>query len=720
MNNEEEYEISTEEENSLQPEWANPPRVSDLRGDYTEAKSEHDTHVKEVSHWLDLKNITGSVKFTSTTGGSSVQPKLVQKQAEWSYASLSEPFMTTHDLFTLRPLTAGDKERAEQNSLILNNQFNTKIDKTAFIDELVRTDVDEGTVFIYTGWKYEVEEYEEEVPIFSLAPVETEEEMQELQQLAQAYQQDPETFKINSDDLTTQVIEASLQRQMPLKAVVTGTEVVVKEKILANHPAPEILDYRSVIPDPTCEGNLEEASFIIRVFETSLSELKKSGKYENLDKIQPNSGKSVEDYDDQEPSFTFKDKPRQRMDAVEYWGYWDIHGTGEVVSIVATWIGNTMIRLEENPSPDGKLPFVSCQLMPVRKSNFGQPNAHLIGDNQAIQGATIRGMVDLLGKSANAQVGRAKDALDPRNKARFERGDSYEYNPTSDPSKAFYMHKFPEIPQSALLMNQVMVSDAQELTGVRPFAQSQSGTVGSETAAGVRSADDATTKRESGVLRRLANCLTRMARKYIAMNAEFLTEAEVVRITNDQFVEVRVDDLAGDYDVVVEISTAEADNAKAQELAFMMQTTAQSMGPEFTKIILADIAKLRKMPELAQKIEEYEPQPDPMEQEIKMLTIEKLKAEISEINTRAMENQASAILDQAKAGTEQAKAGNLQSDTDLKDLSFVEQEKGVTQERAKELQSQQAKANMGLKAFDHVLQGAKDSDTTTSNGSEQV
>jgi hypothetical protein len=707
--------------NTLQPDWKNAPKVSDLQGDYIEAKSDHDVHVNNVAYWLDHLNITGSAKVNPPKGRSRVQPKLVRKQAEWSYSSLSEPFLSTTNLFDIKPTSAGDKERAEQNKLILNNQFNTKVDIVAFIDEFVRADVDEGTLYIYTGWNFEEEEYEEEEPTFELQPVITQAEFDETSQLIQMYQQDPETFKINQPDLLTQVVEVSLQNQTPMKAVITEINMVTKTRTLANHPDPEILDYRSCIPDPTCDGNIEKAGFMIRIFESSLSGLKKDGIYSNLDEIKPVSHKASSDYPDEaEPTFAFKDEPRQKLDVIEYWGYWDIHGTGEVTGIVCSWVGDVMIRLEENPTPDGSLPFVSCQLLPVRKSNYGQPNAELIIDNQSIIGATTRGMVDLMGKAANAQVGSAKDALDPINQAKFKRGESYEYNPNSDPTRAFYMHKFPEIPNSAMLMNQVMTADAQELTGIRPFAQSQTGSVGGDTAAGVRTADDATTKRESGMLRRMSNCLIKMARKYIAMNAVFLTEDEVIRITNDKFVAVRTDDLAGNFDIKITISTAEADNSKAQELAFMLQTTGQTMGPEFSQIIMADIAKLRKMPDLARKIEEFQPQPDPMAQKIQMLEVAKLEAEIAKIQSETVENQANAQLDMAKVGTEQVKQGNLQSDTDLKDLNFVEQESGTTQERDKELVNTQAESMTRKSIIENSLQKPKDSDTTTTNGLESV
>jgi hypothetical protein len=58
----------------------------------------------------------------------------------------------------------------------------------------------------------------------------------------------------------------------------------------------------------------------------------------------------------------------------------------------------------------------------------------------------------------------------------------------------------------------------------------------------------------------------------------------------------------------------------------------------------------------------------------------------------------------AKAGTEQVKQGNIQSDTDLKNLNFVEQESGVKQERAKELHGEQARSQAQLKILDRQYQ----------------
>ena len=178
----------------------------------------------------------------------------------------------------------------------------------------------------------------------------------------------------------------------------------------------------------------------------------------------------------------------------------------------------------------------------------------------------------------------------------------------------------------------------------------------------------------------------------------------MVRITNDEFVKIRRDDLAGEFDLKLSISTAEEDNNKAEELAFMLQTTGNGMDPGMQKMILSDIARLRKMPDLAKKIESYEPQPDPLAQRKAELEIALLEAQINAENAKTQERLATAQLNGAKVGTEGAKAGNISSDTDLKNLDFVEQESGVKQERDLQRVGEQAKSQAKLKLLDRKFQ----------------
>lgn len=667
-------ENKTLDEESKLTKWQNEPSVTDLNNDLLAAEPTHKTHVNNTEKWL--QKLAGHLNVKIPEGRSKVQPKLIRKQAEWRYSSLEEPFLSTQDLFDIDPRTGEDYDAAEENQILLNYQFNTKIDKVAFINEYVRTAVDEGTVFVQVGWKYEKGERE------------VYEEIQLTPEQASIYlYQQVASGKMNQEEAIMQ-----MQSGEPITKVVKRT----KEVVTANHPTLRVCEFDRLIIDPTCEGDLEKAQFIITPFETSYSELVRDGSYKNLDQIFTEDGVVVQgNLDDatfyktitNQTGFEFKDKARKKLTAYEYWGYWDIDGKGLTKPIKAVWVGNVMIKLEELPYPDKKLPFVSVPYLPVRKSVYGEPDGKLLEDNQDIIGAVTRGMIDVLGRSANGQLLIAKGLLDQANLKKYENGDHAYFNPGMDPRNSIHMLTYPEIPTSAMNMIHLQNQEAESLTGVMAFNTGISGQALGDTATGVRGALDSASKRELGILRRLSAGIEKIGRKIIAMNGEFLEDEEVIRVTNIQFRTIRRDALAGDFDLRVKISTAESDSQKIEKLAFMMQTGQQSMDPEEAKLVRAEIYKLQKMPDLADKVLSYKPQPDPMQEQMAQLQLErlqlenqKLKAEIEERNSRAIENQVDVELKQAKTQNELAKAGKTTSEKDLKDMEFLRKDMGIDQQ----------------------------------------
>lgn len=678
-------------------DWKNPPSLENLKQDLSDAKQVADGHKSKIEGWLKNLNEGGAPPANSPANSSKIAPKLIRKQAEWRYAALSEPFLSTDDLFNVSPVTWEDKRAAEQNQLVLNYQFNCQINKVKFIDEYVRTAVDEGTVIVKVGWEFEEVEYDGEAPVVqyqiddTFAPTIQYLDQLKAQNLQQYEQEVPEELR-----------EAHLLSQdygRPVKPVIIDMEKKKLSKTKKNWPTVEVCDFRNVVIDPTCKGDIKKAQFVVHSFETSISQLQKDGRYKNLEHIQieNNTASGNPDHSregDATSNFNLTDKARKKFVVYEYWGYWDIAGDNVLVPFVAAWVGNVLIRMELNPFPDKCLPFVVVSYLPKRKSTHGEPDGALLEENQKVIGAVTRGMIDIMGKSANGQTGMQKGLLDHTNRRKFDAGQDYEFNPNvTDPRMGIFMHTYPEIPQSAQFMLQQQNQEAESLTGVKAFNEGISGASLGDVAAGIRGALDASSKRELGILRRLSDGVVQIGRKFIAMNAVWLSPKEIIRITNEQFVVVRRDDLAGDIDLKLSISTAEEDNNKAQQLAFMLQTMGNNMDPAMSRMILADIAKLRKMPDLAKRIESYQPQPDPMMQR-------KLQAEIALLEAEVAKMRADAVLSQAKTETEGAKAGNLAANTDKMNLDFVEQESGVTQERNKELHGEQARSQMALKAME--------------------
>ena len=670
-------------------DWNNPPSVRDLKQDLAEAKSNHDLHVNKVNE--SLTALRGELKIKIKEGRSKVQPKLVRKQNEWRYSALEEPFLSTDDMFIVNPVTYKDVEAAKQNMLILNKQFRTDIPKVKFINKYIRTAVNTGTVIVKLNWEYEKGIVTEEVPVYTKTP----------EELYSALQQ-----KINAGQMTEEEAIPIMESGQPIQIGVESREV---EEDVINRPVLQVKDSRNVIIDPSCEGDIDNAQFIIDIFLTDLSTLKKDSRYSNLDLSSENQFNvaSLDDYQyydteyKTDPNFKFQDKPRKKLVAYEYWGYWDINGDGIVKPIVATWIGDVMIRLEENPYPDKKLPFVVVQYLPPDHDTvYGDSDASLLKENQDIIGAISRSIIDLIGRSANAQQGVRKDLLDPINRDRFNKGMDFEYNPVTNIENALYMTHIPEVPRSALELIQLQNSEAEALTGVKAFTGGISGDALGSSVGGIRSALDATAKRELGILRRLSDGLKEIGKKIIAMNSVWLSDEEIIRITDDDFVAIKRSDLAGNFDLSLTVSTAEMDNQKASELAFMLQTTGNSLPFDITKIILTKIADLRKLPDLSKMIADYQPQPDPLEQQKAQLEIELLKAQIANEKAKANENAVDVQLKAAKTQSELAKAGKLSSEKDRVDLDYVEQATGLTQDRelekqmmGKKLQFQQNKPN---------------------------
>ena len=690
--------------------WKAEPTLEDLKNDLDEAKSLQDDIEKKINKRNKLRNGGSPIK-PKKPGDSTVRPLVIRKTDEWTYPELEEPFLSSRDIFNLKPRTAEDVETARINGAVLNYQWDVQLDKVKFIGDVVRADVDDGTVIVKVGWEveYGTKLVEKEVPVFA-SP---EESMQILQQ------------KVATGEIDQVRAQAMLEMNEPIQ---TGTKkVYVEEEVLVkNQPKYEVCDARYVTIDPTCDGNVKDAMFIIHKFKTSMAELKKNeyrkekvvrkvpqadgtlidveteettGYYKNLKQINIKGSDEYEDYKSEKVDFTFADDTRQKIEAYDYWGYWDIHGDGTVVPIVATWVGDVLIRLEENPYPFKTLPFATAAFMPKKGEVHGEANADLIADNQFIIGNLTRSALNIINaKSANQRFIHKSVVSDAISESNLKNGLDVIYNGNIAPKDAIHVSNI-EAP-SPVLHNlvQVQQQEIESLTGRRAFNNGIGGEALGTTAAGVRATMDSSGKRTLSVLRRINQMLVEVARMTIAMNQAYLRDEEVVRLTNGKHLQVRRDDLAGTFDIEVNVSTAQSDDARAQELSFMLQTMGNTASPQTTATILAKIARLRKMPDLAEAIEkdaERASQPDPHQEKAKELELEKMELEnyklrkdieeadsrIIERISRSEENQLDEQMKAAKARKEEASASKIESERDNIDRKFVEESTGIDSEK---------------------------------------
>jgi len=452
----------------------------------------------------------------------------------------------------------------------------------------------------------------------------------------------------------------------------------------------KVVDVANFFLDPTANGDWTEARFMIYTYESTQSELRKKKLYKNLDKVNWEAAKVVsnlgtQDHESNTPQTDTRTSNKKAAILVyEYWGECDIHEDGVMVPILVTFIGDTIIQITQNPFPDRRPPFVLVPYMPIDGAHFGEADASLLQDNQRVLGAVTRGMIDLLGRSANAQTGYSKGMLDPVNLKRFTAGMDFEFNQNQDPKIGLQQLKYPEIPQSALMMAQLQNAEAEGLSGVKSFSAGITGESFGKVARGISGAMDAAAQREMSILRRLASGMIQIGRKITSMNAQFMSEEEIVRVTDEEFVVVKRADLAGEFDLIVDISTASVDEQRAQDLGYMLQTMGPEMDPGLSQVILSEIADLKRMPDLAERIRSYEPKPDPVQEKMQELQIAEIETKIE--------------LERAKTMKVQAEAENIALDTQM-------DADGTSHERAVETVGAQAAGNRDLEVTKALLKG---------------
>ena len=616
------------------------------------------------SKMQEWKNEThGHPYGNEVKGKSRIVSKDVKRQLDWMLPSLADPFLSSPNIVKCSPITFEDSLSARQNELVLNTQFCRKFPRYNFMMKALKVLATEGTLVVQTGWDYEDEEVETMV----------------------------ETIEVDPD---------------------SGEEFITikKDKVIRvkkNQPTATVCRNEDIYLDPTCMDDMDKCQFVIHRYETDISTLKADGRYKNLDKVAQfeTNYKDYGYYPQDKTYFQFNDQARKKLVVHEYWGNYDINEDGIAEPIVCAWIGNTIIRLQSNPYPDQKPPFLVVPFNAVPFQLHGESLAEVIGDNQKVKTAITRGIIDNMAQSNNGQVAMRKGALDLTNRKKFLEGKNFEFN--GSPGD-FWQGSYNQIPSSAFDVMTLMNNEIESQTGVKSFSGGISGNSLGVSATGARGALDATSTRRLSLVRNISeNLIKPLMRKWMSYNSEFLEDEEVVRITNEEFVPVRRDDLMGNVDIEISISTAEDNAARSQELGFLLQTLGNTMPFEMTQMVLAEIVKLSRMPELEKQIKEFKQQPNPAQEQMQqaemerlMLENKKLQSEIERNISRASEDQIDIELKARKAQVEEAKARKLASESDLMDLDFLRKNDGVDEDNNREAKGMQFRHELGMKELD--------------------
>ena len=616
------------------------------KSDYKAAEVVKNENDEKVAKWLDIKD--SKPYGTEVAHKSKYVSDMTRKLLNWQIPSIVDPLVSTKDLINCAPYTHADRAISEQEESVLTHQFIQRMNHYEFITDLVTIVSEQGTCFVKTGWDFQEEEQEVEKPLMAINPMDGQE-------------------------------------------VIVGYEYVKEMVTIKNEPTREICDLLDIRMDPTCKGNIAKASFVIHDFETDLSSLRADGRYKNLDEVmnQLERDETYQHRDTTDSTFRFEDDARKKIIVHEYWGKYDLNDDGIAEPVVCAWIGDVIIREEENPLPGQEIPFEKAVYTRIPDAIYGEPLAALTKKKQHIDSVLNRGIFDDMKLANNGQTGTKKGFTDDQNLRNMKQGKDFEYNTTM---ADVYQDTYRPINNSVFQVMSNNAQDGESITGVSAFNHGTGGNALGSSAAAVNATTTSSAKREMHIVRGIAEtCIIPILKKFSRYNREFLSPEEVQRITDKPYVEPSND---VSFDVKMNLESAESRAAKAQSTGFVLQTMGPNMPQEQQQTLLSRYMKLVGEPDIAKQIAEFQPQPDPMQMKMQELQIAKLEAEIANERAKGMENQVDVALKQAKTQTEIAKAKDLNEGADLKSQQFLDNDAGVSHSRDMEKQYQKSQADI--------------------------
>lgn len=587
-----------------------------VKEDYESAKEAKKGVDSKIQTWLDEYN--GEPYGNESDGHSKIVVKDIKKAVEWFLPNAVEPFVGKNRIVKLDGITPDDVQRASIAEKLLNYQFVRNFDRYSFMYDCFKVGATEGTTIVKCGWELEEEEIVEKL-----------ESITEEQYLA--LQQTGAEIEINED---------------------TGEVKVTKRKVLKNRPTAVVVKNGRFFIDPTA-SSIESADYTIEEIDVTMSSLKKADIYKNLDKIEGASKDREESSAEiarnergsnlgyNTDNYTSADESLKKITMYEYWGNLDINDTGIAIPVVVSWIGNTIIRMEENPYPDKEKPYVATAFTKTPFMFWGEALAEFISDGQFIRSGIMRAMLDNVAQSNNGFKFFRKGALDPLNKKKLLSGIGGAIEINGDNSD-MWDGSFNQMPPSIFNMFEMIQRDNESLSGISNAAQGlDSRALSTATSANIVASMGQ--KRMMEIVRRYAELIKELMRKWISYDKVYMNPQEVIRISGE-FIEFTPDDIDGSFDIDITVGVDGIEEAKANQITMLMQQIgglAGTVDPSTLHRLLAKLADIWGFADVAAELEAYEPPPpNELEAQKVQLELEKLQAEIDKLKSETHENMA--------------------------------------------------------------------------------
>lgn len=599
------------------------------------SKKERDERVDRIRKWLDIYN--GAPYGNEDAGRSQMVWKICMKHLEALVPNVAKPFVSSYNLIDLSPLTKNDYHKAKIYEHLGNHFFAKEFNRDKFIKTIIKVAGKEGTAYIRVGWD-----------------------------------NDTKVKKTIEEYMTPQIQQKLEEDGAIVTQLDNGKWEIKKERILTNRPTAKVIKAENIYKDPTAD-TFEECKFIIHEYITDLSELKRQSHLYNeeaikqveelLEKDRLDDNADQGEIREQNPDrFEFTEKTSKKFRLYEYFGEYDIDNDGvneQVVIVIAKSETNdndsVLMRIEENPFPFKKPPFVAIPLFDNEFSTDGLPLAHFLGDEQMLMTSIIRSVIDNMSGSNSGVKFVRKKALDQTNYNRLiNREPVVEIN-TNEPINAVMQDgNFNELPQSVYNLFSMVDQHAESLSGVSKMMQAMVSSEMQSSTSNFNTMMSQSQIRLMDITNNLNIGLKQIIYMWIEMCMAYLSNDEIQRITGINIDQLKVretnrlvkefglEELPPDvqqkammlvmnevddmfkttdfkFDVDIKVGTDGSRDIKIGQLNMFLQQAAglsQSgvVPPAVIKLLVAEFAELLEKPEIADMIKNYQPAPDPTQQ----------------------------------------------------------------------------------------------------------
>ena len=614
-----------------------------IKYDYKMAFNAKTTIDKLITEWNDAYE--GKKYGNEMKTRSSIVMRDVAKQIEWQKPNITEPFTASSNPISTDPLNPKSVKPSKIAAAYLNNEFVSNFNRYKFMSDVADVFAREGTVWVRTSWEFEEVDEERHLSNVSIKKI-------------MSIPDEPVEIERNEDGS----FDATYRRP----------------KVVKNKPSVEVCRNEHIFPDPGAD-NKDNMTFICYRFEETIAGLYEAGVYDD-DAIKKLEGAVNREYGDtglgatrdadlqdygRDDTYQSKNFMNQRVTIVEYWGYADLKDNGSNMPIVSAWSSkhDVLLRLEDNPLPGKRIPFHSAPYASKPFSMWGNSLAYFISDNQKIRTGIMRGVIDNMSLANNGQKFMQRGALDYVNYKRMRNGERY-IQTNLDPKTSITDGSFNQLPQSTFSVMQMVSEETKDLSGINQGQPALDTVAQTKTASGAHTQTTMSQQRMADSVRNLSSMMQGVFSDWLAYAKDFIEPDQMMQMFGE-YINIEKDDLNGDYNVAIKVSTEMNTQTQISQLNLMLQQ-AQALGagapPGAINKLTAEMMDLFDKPALAKEFREYVPQPDPVAQQMQQLEMQKLQAEIQ---VMVMKAQAEVMYKKAQSTEKVTKSGNHSMETNL-------------------------------------------------------